>query len=155
VGLDVAVDDPVAVRVAERGEDLARVGDRDRDRARAAREDQLLQRSPLDVLHDDEVGAVRLAAVVDRDDVLVREPGRVRRLAPEPLDELLVARVALVQDLDRDAAAELSVLRQPDVGHAARAELPLEPVAAGEERSLGLVGGRHRVERYGLVFTAS
>ena len=34
VRLDVAVDDAVAVRVAQRGEDLARVGDRDRNRAR-------------------------------------------------------------------------------------------------------------------------
>ena len=60
----------------------------------------------------------------------------MRRLAAEALDELLVARVALVQDLDRDAAPELGVLRQPDVRHAARAELALEPVAAREEGAL-------------------
>jgi hypothetical protein len=34
-------------------------------------------------------------------------PAAVLRLAPEPLDELVVVRVPLVQDLDRDAAAEL------------------------------------------------
>ena len=94
VRLDVAVDDAVAVRVAERGEDLARVRDRDRDRAEPARADQLLERPPLDVLHDDEVGAVGLAPVEDRDDVRVREPCGVRRLAAEALDELLVVRVA-------------------------------------------------------------
>ena len=92
VRLDVAVDDAVSVRVAQRSEDLARVGDRDRDRAEAARADELLQRPSLDVLHDDEVRAVGLAAVEDRDDVRVREAGGVRRLAAEPLDELLVVR---------------------------------------------------------------
>ena len=130
VRLDVAVDDPVLVRVAERGEDLARVRDRDRQRAGAARDDQLLQRAALDVLHHDVVRAVGDAAVVDRDDVRVREPGGVRRLAAEALDELLVVRVPLVEDLHRDVAAELLVLGEPDVGHAARAELALEPVAA-------------------------
>ncbi len=70
----------------------------------------------------------------------MREAGGMCRLAPEPFDELLVARVALVQDLDRHAAPEIGVLRQPDVRHAARAELALEPVAAGEECALGLVG---------------
>jgi hypothetical protein len=47
----------------------------------------------------------------------------VRRLAPEPLDELDVVRVALVEDLDRDLAAELLVLGEPDVRHAAAPSL--------------------------------
>ena len=121
VRLDVAVDDPVAVREAERREDLARVVDRDRHRQRAARDDQLLQRPPLDVLHRDVVGALGLAAVVDRDDVRVREAGRVRRLAAEALDELLVVRVPVVEDLDRDAAAELLILGEVHVA------IPPEP----------------------------
>ena len=133
VRLDVAVDDAVAVRVAQRREDLARVRDRDRNRAEAARADQLLQRASLDVLHDDVVRAVVLAAVEDRDDVRVREPRRVRRLAPEALDELVVVRVARVQHLDRDPSAELLVLGQVHVGHAAAAELARDAVAAGEE----------------------
>ena len=103
VRLDVAVDDPVPVREAERREDLARVVDRDAERRRAARDEQLLQRPPLDVLHRDVVRPLRVAAVVDRDDARVREPGGVLRLAAEALDELLVARVPVVEDLDRDA----------------------------------------------------
>ena len=59
-------------------------------------------------------------------------PGGVRRLAPEALDELLVVRVALVQDLDRDTASELAILGQPDVRHAARAELAQQAVSACE-----------------------
>ena len=147
VRLDVAVDDAVPVRVAEGGEHLPHVGDRDRDGARAAGDDQLLERPPLDVLHDDEVRAAGLAAVEDRDDVRMRETGGVRRLPPEALDELRVVRVAVVEHLDRDLAAELLVLGEPDVGHAAAAELALEAVAAREDRAPSLVDGRHQVSK--------
>ena len=97
VRLDVAVDDAVAMREAKRREDLPRVVDGHRHRRRAAREDQLLQRAAVEVLHRDVVRALGLAAVVDRDDVLLREARCVLRLAAEALDELLVARVAVVR----------------------------------------------------------
>ena len=97
VRLDVAVDDPVAVRERERAEDLPRVVDRDRDRRRAVADEQLLERPPVEVLHRDVVSALGPAAVEDRDDVRVVQPGRALRLAPEPLDELLVGRVAIVR----------------------------------------------------------
>ena len=71
------------------------------------------------------------------------EAGRVRRLAPEPLHELLVVRVPRVQHLDRDPAPELLVLRQVDVGHAAAAELARDAVAPCEEGSGEGVLGRH------------
>ena len=97
----------------------------------------------LDVLHDDEVGAVELAAVEDRDDVRMREAGGVRRFAPEALDELLVVDVAAVQHLDGDPPAELLILGEVDVGHAAAAELPCDAVAPCEERAGEGVLGRH------------
>ena len=134
VRLDVAVDDAVAVREAKRREDLARVVDRDGHRRGPAREDQLLQRAAVEVLHRDVVRALGLAAVVDRDDVRVRQAGGVLRLAAEALDELLVARVTVVEDLDRDVPAELLVLGEVHVGHPAGAELPHDPVAPVEER---------------------
>jgi hypothetical protein len=143
VRLDVPVDDAVPVGVAERRQHLADVRHRDGHGAGAARDDQLLEGAALDVLHDDVVRALRLAPVVDRDDVRVGEPGGVRRLPAEALDELDVVRVPLVEHLDRDLAAELLVLGEPDVGHAAGAELPLEPVPAGEDRAASLVDGRH------------
>ena len=133
VRLDVAVDDPVLVREAQRGEDLARVVDRRLHRRGAAAQDQLLQRAAVEVLHRDVVGALRLAAVVDRDDVRVREPGGVRRLAAEALDELDVLRVAVVEDLDRDPPPELLVLGEVDVRHPARAELADDQVATVED----------------------
>src|SRR2546428_520100 len=128
VRLDVAVDDAVAVREPNRSEDLARVVDREVDRRGAARDDQLLQRAPVEVLHRDVVGALRLAAVVDRNDVRVREAGRVLRLAAEALDELIVAGMAVVEDLDRDAPAEHLVLSEVNVRHTARAELAQDAI---------------------------
>ena len=133
VRLDVAVDDPVAVREGERAQDLARVLDRDRDRRRPVADEQLLQRPPVEVLHRDVVGALRLAAVEDRDDVRVVEARRALRLAAEALDELLVGGVPLVQQLQRDLPAELLVLGEVDVGHPARAELALDHVAPVED----------------------
>ena len=57
----------------------------------------------------------------------------MRGLTAEALDELLVVRVARVQHLDCDPAAELLVLGQVHVGHAAAAELARDAVAASEE----------------------
>ena len=97
---------------------------------------------PFDVLHDDEVRAVGLSAVVDRDDVRMREPGGVRGLAPEALDELIVVRVPLVEDLDGHAPPELLVLGEVDVRHPTAPELARDAVAGGEERAGERVGGR-------------
>ena len=91
VRLDVAMDDPVPVREAERLEQLLGIGDRRFDRERAARHDQLLEAAALDHLHGDVVRALGLAAVVDGDDVRVGEAGGRLRLAPEALDEEVVA----------------------------------------------------------------
>ncbi len=143
VRLDVAVDDAVAVREPERREDLACVVDRDRDRRRTARDQELLEGAALQVLHRDVVGALGLAAVVDRDDVRMRQPGRVLRLAAEALDELLVLRVAVVEHLQRHAAAQLLVLGEVDVRHPAGAQLADHLVAAVENLVDEGVGARH------------
>ena len=143
VRLDVAVDDAVAMCISQCGEDLPGVRDRDGNGAEAARADQFLERSALDVLHDDEVGALGLAAIEDRDDVRMRQTGGVGRLATEALDELLVVRVAPVQHLHRNAAAELLILGEVHVGHAPAAELPCDAVAPREEGAGEGVLGRH------------
>ena len=145
VRLDVAMDDAVPVREPERGEDLAGVVDRELDRRGPAGDDQLLERATVEVLHRDVVGALGLASVVDRNDVRMREARRVLGLAAEALDELLVAGVALVQDLDRDATAEHLVFGEIDVRHAAHAELALDAVAPVEKRVDQRVGNSHGV----------
>ena len=136
---------PLRCAKRERAEDLARVVDRDRDRRRAVADEQLLERAPVEVLHRDVVGALGAAAVEDRDDVRVVEPGGALRLAPEALDELVVGGVPVVQQLQRDAAAELLVLGEIDVGHPARAELALDHVALVEDAVDQGVSGGHTV----------
>ncbi len=101
-GLHVAVHHAVAVRERERRRDLG--GDL-RGLARVDGRlgaDEVAQRSALDVLHDDEVRAVFLAPVVDRDDVGMVEVRGGLRLAPEALDERRLARVLGEQRLERD-----------------------------------------------------
>ena len=145
VRLDVAVNDPVAVGERERAQDLARIVDRDRDRCRAVADEQLLERAPVEVLHRDVVGALGATAIEDRDDVRVVQPRGALRLAPEPLDELLIRRVSVVEQLQRDAAPELLILGEVHVGHPARAELALDHVALVENAvDQGVCGGHVR-----------
>ena len=140
------MDDPVPVREPDGGEDLPGVVDRDGDRRLPAGDDQLLERRPVQVLHGDVVGALSLAAVVDRHDVRVREPGGVLRLAPEALDELLVAGMPLVEHLDRDPPAELLVLGEVHVRHPAGPELADDHVAPVEDLVDQRVRDRHRLQ---------
>ena len=144
VRLDVAMDDAVAMREPDRSEDLTRVVNCEVDRRGTTRDDQLLQRATVEVLHRDVVGAFRLAAVIDRDDVRMRKAGCVLRLTAEALDELIVAGVTVVQDLDRDAPAEHLVFGQVDVRHPTRAELAQDAVTPVEERVDEGVGNGHR-----------
>ena len=109
--LDVAVDDAELVGEGERARDLAGELERPVDGERALAHDHRLQVLAGDVLEDDELAALPLAAVDDRDDVRMREPCDRPRLAAEALDVLGVARVVLVEDLDRDAALEHGVVR--------------------------------------------
>ena len=105
-GLDVAVDDPLAVGVFEPRAGLDADLDRDlRARARPSLE-QLGAGVALDVLHDDVVAVVVDAGVVDLDDVGVDQLRDGQRLAAEAGDELLVVGEVLGQDLDRDGALE-------------------------------------------------
>src|SRR4029079_1187921 len=63
--------------------------------------------------------------------------------AAEAFDEEVVVRVALVQDLDRNASTEVLVLGEVDVCHPARAELADDAVAAVEKGVDERVGARH------------
>jgi hypothetical protein len=143
VRLDVAVDDPLPVREAKRSEDLARVVDRLADGKGLAARHGLLEGAAAEVLHRDVVRALGLPAVVDLNDVRMRQAGGVLRLTAEALDELLVGGVPLVQDLDRDPAAELLVLGEVDVRHPSGPELAQDAVAPVEERVDQGVGNRH------------
>ena len=110
-GLDVAVDDAVAVAVGEGVEDPLGDAEGLGRRQRAALGEDLAQGPAVDVLHDDEghldLGAPALdegvlAVVVDGDDGGVVEPGGRLGLAPEPGDERLVAGEVAAEHLDGD-----------------------------------------------------
>ena len=61
-------------------------------------------------------------------------------LAPEALDELLVLGEAGMEDLERDPALEVSVVGQPDIGHAARPDPPQDPVPPINNAALSYLG---------------
>ena len=103
-GLHVAVHDAAAVRERERRRDLGGDVGGLAGVERRLGADQVAQRSALDVLHHDEVGARLLAPVVDGDDVGVVQVGGGLRLAPEALDERRFARVLGEERLQRDRA---------------------------------------------------
>ena len=134
VRLQVAVHDAAAVRESRGTQDLLGELDRVVRGQRRLLADDRVQRTAVEVLHRDVVGAAPLAAVVDADDVRVRERRGARGLAAEALDELLVQREALVQQLDRHAAAELDVVGAVDLGHAARADARDDAVAVVDQR---------------------
>ena len=123
------------VRGLQPAADLDRVGDRLVERQPALGGDPLLQRLARDVLEDDVGAPVVLAGVDDADQVGMRELGDRPRLAAEALELVLLVGDLAVQHLDRDGAVERLVDGQVDGGHAAAAQLRLQPVAAGEHRS--------------------
>ena len=85
-----------------------------------------------DVLHDDVVGALLLAPVVDADDVGVVEGGRSLRLPAEPLDEARIIGELREQDFHRHLPVERSVPGQVYVGHSAARDAAQQFVATVE-----------------------
>ena len=156
-GLEVAVDDAVAVGVS----DGVCGGDHLREQGEAGGEalaggDALLERAALDELHAQEGAAELVAAeVVEGDDAGVLQAGGDRGLAGEALDG---GGVEAQELLDGDRAAELAVLGAADGTEAAAREHLGEAVAAGGRglgagglpRGLGAVpGGVGGLERLG------
>src|SRR5262249_19839440 len=98
---------------------------------------ELRARAAAHVLHDDVVTPGVDAGVVDLDDVGVDELRDGERLAPEARDEALVVREVLGEDLHRDGPLKDRVRRPEDGRHPTRAEAVLDPVAIGDQLSLG------------------
>ena len=110
----------------------ARVGDERRLGA-----DDRGQRLAVHVLHDDEVGAVGLAPVKDRDDVRVRQVRGGLGLPAEALDEGVVRRQLREEHLQGDRAVEQQVACEIDLGRPAAGDLAAQLVAAVVDRRLG------------------
>ena len=93
--------------------------------------DQLAQREPAHVLHDQEVRAVVLAEVEHLHDVLVIEPHADERLAQQVADAVGVVADLLAQDLDRDQLLEPRCPARAgeiDLAHPTEPEQPQEVI---------------------------
>ncbi len=125
--LDVAMNDAAAVcldqRVPDLPRDVHRVADRQRPAGGARRE-----HVAFDVLHDEEVGALVFADVVDRGDVRRAQrrgrPGFGEKARP-PLG---VGPLRRGQELERDVTAKARVFGTVDLAHAASAEALAYPI---------------------------
>ena len=140
--LDVAVDEAVRMRERERVGARGRELERATHRQRPGPADELLQVLAGDVLEDDVLAAGVLATVDHGDDVRVRQLRDRPRLAPEPLDGLVVAGVVRVQQLERHVAVEQAVACPVDGRHSTAADELLQLVAVGD----------HRVDRHGAAW---
>jgi hypothetical protein len=132
LGLDVAVDQPGAVRGSQRGEhrlhDLQRLARTEP----AALGEQGAQGASRDVLHRQEHVALAGALVVHGDHARVRQRRSVLGLADEASYELLVAHEVRVHDLQGHRALELGVMADVHRRHAALGDPRLDAVAPVE-----------------------
>ena len=144
LGLDVAVDDALAVGVVEGAGHLARNPHRIGDRQLLLAGQPVAKRLPLDVRHDVVEEAVGRPAVVQRQDVRVLQVGRGRNLGDEPLGADDGGQLG-AQHLDGHLALVLEVLGQVHRGHAAGPELALDAVAVGKGRGEAFDGAAHRL----------
>ena len=124
MGLDVPVDDPPAVGVAQGLDDLG-------DKVEGLPPVELvplllhvlLQGDAVDELHDDVLQVGGAAHVVDGHDVGVGEHGHGLGLLVEAAAQLRVLRQVLPQNLHRHLAVEPVVQGPEDPGHSAHADL--------------------------------
>nr|WP_272828356.1 hypothetical protein [Sorangium sp. Soce836] len=129
LGLEIAVDDPERVRLADRLARIEYVADRLADRERTTFAQERAQIHAFQVLHHDERSAgLEEIHVEDADDVIAREPRGGARLAKKTLDRVGALGQPRVKELDRDGLFEAKVPGGDDDAHAACAEDTLEPV---------------------------
>ena len=132
IGLDVAMDDFLLMRVRQRagdvGEDLLDLGRRE---AAACRQNAGERLAPQK-LHDEVDDSSRFPDTINRNDVRVLELGGGAGFALEALDEFLIEGERERQDLDRDFAVELLFVRFEYDRHAAAPQLVEDLVLLGE-----------------------
>ncbi len=136
--LQIAVDDAARVHRAERLGGALAEHERLRERERRALE-ALLEALSVEPLHHEEaLAAVELAVRDVADDAVVREARDELRLAEEARG---VARIAPVQDLQRDGAAPLLVVRSPHGAHPAGSGQALDAESSADQ-----ITAAHRTE---------
>ena len=138
--LDVAMDDPGLVGSVERIGHLDAQLEDLLQHQRLTR-DPILERLPLEILHDQKGLAVLLTDVVDGADMRVVQNRGGPRLALEALQGLPILDQALGKELERHRAAEAGVFRLVHHAHAASAETVRDAIVgdgfADQERAAG------------------
>ena len=135
VGLHVAVDDALRMRVGESPADVAQDLSELRRRHRPASSDAVAERLAVDERHDEEHDVVDVVHGKDRNDVRVRQFGGGARFVQEALLERGLTGQMRLENLERHRPLECDVLREVHDSHAAAAELPLQRVASPERAS--------------------
>ena len=147
LGLDVAMDDALVVGVVERTGHVPQQGHPFGQRERLGAGHPGAERLAPHVRHGVVGEAVGGPGVEDRDDVGVLQPGREPDLAGEALGAQALRELG-GDDLDHDLPIERRLRGDPDARHPTTAELPLDPVVAGQrvdETIFGLAHGRSLV----------
>ena len=140
LGLDVAVDDAVAVGVRQRGGHRAHDPERDVDRELPLARQPVAQRLAPGVGHDEIEQAVAFARVVERENLGMGQPRGDADLAQEALGLVPVA-PGRAEHLHRHLTPVLQVLRQIDRGGTAAADLLQDAISVGDgAEALGDVG---------------
>ena len=119
--LQVAVDDSLSVRLVERVRDLDSEA-KHLLRRESSPGEAILERLPLEELHDEVLDPAFAPDVVERADMRVRKLRDRAGLALEALAHLFGGGETFRKDFDRDASIEAGVARPVDLAHAARSE---------------------------------
>ncbi len=159
---------PARVRGLERARDVDEPADACARAGRSALADEAAERRADDVLHREVEPAVRLADVVDRDDVRMAERRDGARLAEEARRELagdrggsesppsagLAPLIGDDDDLERDRALEPRVEGPVDLAHAALTHEAADLVRSDEVSGLQH-GGAARLRRVRVIARTS
>ncbi len=134
LGLEIAVHDAHVVRHADGGQHLRQDVDDARVGQRRVLADHLVERPPLDVLHRQvqQRAVVVLAEVEHAHRVGVLEARGGARLSLEALEEVLVARELLAQQLERDHAVQPELARAVHRADPSRGDHRLDHELAGD-----------------------
>ena len=127
-GLDVAVDDPLPVRIVEGGGDFPDEAERVGERQHPFAVHPFAKRLPRHVRHDIIEQAVELARIEDRQDVRVSEPGRHANFTMKALGTDIGGDFG-AQHLECHTAVVPQVVREVHYRHPAFAELAVDGVA--------------------------
>ena len=132
LGLEIAMDDMVAVCVVERAGDRRRYSESFVDWELLLTVEAVAKRFALDERHNVEERSVRrLSRVEERKEIRVLEVGGDADLGEKPLDAHDRGKL-WVENLQRDVSVVLEVAREIDRRHASSADLALDCVAIGE-----------------------